>query len=90
MNQYIEVTAVVVAVLDLGVGVASLIFPWVAGYLYQYTGAIYVIILSLGCALFLLVVLSVAQVVLSCNKKTQQRVASRAEGTVDETSPLIN
>ncbi len=62
MNKYITVSAVAVAVLDLGVGTAILTFSWLSGYVYQYYAKIDLIYLSGAGCLWLLLLLTIAQI----------------------------
>lgn len=89
MSQYIEVKGMTLAVLDIGTGVAGIIFSWLSGYLYQYGSAEDVIYLSLGCNICLLFTLIIAQIFIYCYPKNTSNSLPDDE-QIDEQTPLIN
>ena len=102
MNKYMDVSAVAIAVLDLGVGVGALVFPWASGYLYQHKHARDVIYLSLGANVFLLLILTMAQIIVCIRGDTSQINVGTGQGEegnreeedeeegVNERTPLVN
>jgi hypothetical protein len=72
-DQYVEMTALGVAVIDFGIGLGSVTGTWLTGYLFTYFGPIYPMYLSTVCAASLLVLVTAAQIVGSCNGKRERQ-----------------
>jgi FHS family Na+ dependent glucose MFS transporter 1 len=72
-NQYVEMTAMGVAVIDFGIGIGAAVTPWLCGYLLTYVGPMYPIYFSMLCAAALLVLATVTQILGSCNGRRDKR-----------------
>ena len=66
-DQYIEITALAVGVIDFGIGIGGAAGPYLIGYLLTYMGPMYVLLFCVVCAASLLVFLTIAQIIGSCN-----------------------
>ena len=61
-NRYIEVTGLVVAVIDTGIGIGYLLSSWISGIVYQRFGAQSILYFSLSCSAVVLAIAILMQV----------------------------
>ena len=72
-NQYLKPTGVVVAIIDLGIGVGNFSATWLGGFLFDNFGGQYIFYLSLLFAAFMLCIIVPLQIVTSYWERKFQR-----------------
>ena len=72
-DQYIEITALGMAVIDFGISTGAAMWPWFYGYLFSYVGPIYMLYFGVACNAALLILVFTIQIIGSCNGRRKPR-----------------